>query len=55
MSALELRGYGPEWLKKTYLLGVDLTLDDGSPYPEEIFTTALCKVSALSPQSSALR
>jgi len=41
MSALELRGYGSEWLKKTYLLGVDLTLDDGSPYPEEIFTTAL--------------
>jgi hypothetical protein len=41
MSALGLRGYGPEWLKQTYLLGVDLTLDDGSPYPDELFTTAL--------------
>lgn len=41
MSALGLRGYGPEWLKQTYLLGVDLTLDDGSPYPDELFITAL--------------
>jgi hypothetical protein len=40
-TALERRGYGPAWLKDTYLLGVDLTLDDGSPYPERIFTEAL--------------
>lgn len=26
-----------EWLKATYLLGVDLTLDDGSEYPDIIF------------------
>jgi hypothetical protein len=40
-TALASRGYGPAWLKETFLLGVDLTLDDGSPYPEAIFTTAL--------------
>ena len=27
----------PSWLSDTFLLGVDLTLDDGSPYPDEIF------------------
>jgi hypothetical protein len=40
-SALESRGYDAEWLKQTYLLGVDLTLDDGSAYPARIFETAL--------------
>ena len=40
-TALELRGLGAEWLKSTFLLGVDLTLDDGSPYPERIFSDAL--------------
>lgn len=42
-TALASRGYGPEWLKNTFLLGVDLTLDDGSPYPEAIFSTALAQ------------
>lgn len=30
-----------DWLKATTLLGVDLTLDDGSEYPDTIFTQAL--------------
>jgi len=29
------------WLKEVYLLGVDLTLDDGSPYPEIIYTNSI--------------
>jgi hypothetical protein len=31
----------PQWLKDTTLLGVDLTLDDGSPYPDAQFTQAI--------------
>ncbi len=27
----------PQWLKDVYLLGVDLTLDDGTPYPDDIY------------------
>lgn len=30
-----------QWLKDTFLLGVDLTLDDGSDYPDIAFTQAL--------------
>jgi len=41
MATFQERGYGPDWLKSTYLLGVDLTLDDGSPYPDLIFNTAI--------------
>lgn len=26
-----------QWLKTVYLLGVDLTVDDGSPYPDEVY------------------
>lgn len=29
------------WLKNTYLLGVDLTLDDGTAYPDEIYTNSI--------------
>tara|TARA_Y100000592_G_scaffold100264_1_gene179445 strand:- start:5428 stop:6396 length:969 start_codon:yes stop_codon:yes gene_type:complete len=31
----------PQYLKDTFILGVDLTLDDGSPYPDEIYTSAI--------------
>jgi hypothetical protein len=31
----------PQFIKNTYILGVDLTLDDGSPYPDEIFEQAI--------------
>ncbi len=31
----------PDWLKNRFLLGVDLTLDDGSPYPDSIFESAI--------------
>ncbi len=31
----------PDWLKSRFLLGVDLTLDDGSPYPDAIFEQAI--------------
>lgn len=31
----------PAWLKSRFLLGVDLTLDDGSPYPDSIFETSI--------------
>jgi len=31
----------PRWLKDTFLLGVDLTLDDGSPYPDIIFEQSI--------------
>jgi hypothetical protein len=41
MATLSERGYDSSWLKQTYLLGVDLTLDDGSDYPDEIFKTSL--------------
>jgi hypothetical protein len=41
MTTFSERGYGIDWLKQTYLLGVDLTLDDGSPYPDIIFSTAI--------------
>lgn len=29
------------WLKEVYLLGVDLTLDDGSPYPDIIYINSI--------------
>lgn len=41
MATLSERGYGSQWLKETFLLGVDLTLDDGSPYPDRIFTDSI--------------
>ena len=41
MATIQERGYDIQYLKNTYLLGVDLTLDDGSPYPDQIFTTSL--------------
>jgi hypothetical protein len=31
----------PTWLKNTFLLGIDLTLDDGSAYPDVIFEQSL--------------
>ena len=31
----------PDFIKNTYILGVDLTLDDGTPYPDEIFEQAI--------------
>ena len=31
----------PTWLKSNFLVGVDLTLDDGSDYPDELFTNAI--------------
>lgn len=30
-----------DWLKSRFLLGVDLTLDDGSPYPDSIFQQSI--------------
>lgn len=41
MATFSDRGYTVDWLKSTFLLGVDLTLDDGSAYPAEIFETSL--------------
>jgi len=31
----------PTWLKNNFLVGVDLTLDDGSDYPEELYTNCI--------------
>jgi len=31
----------PQWLKDTFLLGIDLTLDDGSPYPDVAYTQSI--------------
>ena len=31
----------PQWLKDTFLLGIDLTLDDGTPYPDVAFTQSI--------------
>lgn len=31
----------PQWLKDTFLLGIDLTLDDGSAYPDVIFEQSI--------------
>nr|DAV03597.1 MAG TPA: head to tail adaptor [Herelleviridae sp.] len=31
----------PDYLKKTSLLGVDLTTDDGAPFPNEIYETSI--------------
>jgi len=31
----------PQFIKDTYVLGVDLTLDDGSPYPDVIYEQAI--------------
>ncbi|MBM4290074.1 MAG: hypothetical protein FJ138_00370 [Deltaproteobacteria bacterium] len=42
-SALALRGYDAAWLKSTFLLGVDLTLDDGTAYPDVVFEDALAQ------------
>lgn len=41
MSTIQERGYDIQYLKDTYLLGVDLTLDDGSAYPDTIFSTSI--------------
>lgn len=41
MATLSERGYNAQWLKDTFLLGVDLTLDDGSPYPDRIFKDSI--------------
>lgn len=30
-----------DWLKNTFLLGIDLTLDDGSPYPDVIYEQSI--------------
>lgn len=30
-----------QWLKDTFLLGIDLTLDDGTPYPDSIFEQSI--------------
>jgi len=29
------------WLKESFLLGIDLTLDDGSPYPDTLYTQSI--------------
>ncbi len=31
----------PQFIKDTYALGVDLTLDDGSPYPDILYSQAI--------------
>jgi hypothetical protein len=31
----------PQFLKETMLLGIDLTLDDGSPYPDIVYTQSI--------------
>ena len=31
----------PQWLRDTFLLGVDLTLDDGSAYPDVVYTQSI--------------
>jgi len=31
----------PAWLKSTFLVGVDLTTDDGEPYPDELFVQCI--------------
>jgi hypothetical protein len=31
----------PTWLKNTFLVGVDLTTDDGQPYPDELFAQCI--------------
>ena len=31
----------PQWLKDTFLLGIDLTLDDGSPYPDVAYEQSI--------------
>jgi len=41
MATISERGYDVQYLRDTYLLGVDLTLDDGSPYPDTIFRTSI--------------
>ena len=45
MATIQERGYDITYLKNTYLLGVDLTLDDGSAYPDTIFTTSIEQAS----------
>lgn len=41
MATISDRGFDTNYLKNTYLLGVDLTLDDGSPYPDDIFSSSI--------------
>jgi len=36
--------FGADWLKKTFLAGVDLTFDDNTAYPDEMFE--MCMLSA---------
>ena len=31
----------PQWLKDRFLVGVDLTLDNGDPYPEAVYTQSI--------------
>lgn len=31
----------PDWLKATYLVGINLTVDDGSAYPDELYRHSL--------------
>ena len=45
MATLSERGFDAAWLKSTFLLGVDLTLDDGSPYPERVFSDSIEQAS----------
>ena len=45
MATIQERGYDIQYLKNTYLLGVDLTLDDGTDYPDQIFSTSIEQAS----------
>ena len=45
MATLAQRGFDADWLKSTFLLGVDLTLDDGSPYPSRVFDDSIVQAS----------
>lgn len=40
MSSI-LSELSPDWLKNRFLLGVDLTLDDGTAYPDDIYEQAI--------------
>lgn len=37
----------PDYIKNTFVLGVDLTLDDGSPYPEVVFEDSIKQAVAM--------
>ena len=45
MPTIQERGYNIAYLKDTYLLGVDLTLDDGTDYPDTIFETSITQAA----------